>query len=340
MGYYIIRRLLISVVLLVVATFVCFALVNMMGDPLADYAAKQLQSAGTNPAAALQRIADARHKAGLDQPFLVRYFTWLGHFVTGNWGTTVNPGRGTEEVRPKIMHALWITTRLVLGAEVLAFIVGVLVGVVSAVRKYTWFDYVITTVTFLLFSTPIFAIAVLLKIAGINFNDYLRNSGHAAWLRTQSFPPGGFNGSFGNQVFQYTGTFLLPTLSLMAISFAAYSRFQRASMLETLNSDYVRTARAKGISNQQVIWKHAFRNALIPVVTVASINIGAVFSGAVVTETIFNWQGMGYILVTYVNRQEPYMLLGLTVVTAIFVILFNLLADIIYTFLDPRIRLD
>ena len=337
MGTYILRRILISVVLMIMATFLCFALVQMLGDPLADYAARQQQ---LNPNTAAVNIAAAYHRAGLDQPFLTRYWSWLTHFVRGDWGTTVNPGISPIEVRPKIMRALWITIRLVLVAEVLAFVIGVLVGVVSAVKRYSWFDYIITGITFLLFATPIFAIAVLLKIGGIRFNNFLQAHGHARWLYTSGYPLGGFGNTFGDSLFKYTGTYLLPTLSLMAISFATYSRFQRASMLETLSSDYVRTAKAKGISSSQVIWKHAFRNALIPVVTVASLNIGAVFSGAIITETVFGWQGMGYIIVQYVNTKEPYMILGFLFVTAVFVILFNLVADIVYTFLDPRIRLD
>ena len=337
MGSYIVRRILISVVLLLVATFVCFALVQMLGDPLEAYAERQRQ---INPNSAATNIAAAYSRAGLDQPFLTRYWHWLTAFVRGDWGTTVNPGLTPIEVRPKILSALWITTRLVLGAQLIAVIIGVLVGVVSAVKKYSWFDYVITAVTFLLFATPIFAIAVLLKIAGISFNNVLQNGGHARWLITSGYPIGGFKGSFLTQVYQYSGVYLLPTLCLMAISFANYSRFQRASMLDTLNSDYVRTAKAKGISNQAVIWKHAFRNALIPVVTVISLDVGAVFSGAIITETVFGWQGMGYVLVQYVNQKEPYMILAFVMVTAVFVILFNLIADIVYTILDPRIRLD
>ena len=126
----------------------------------------------------------------------------------------------------------------------------------------------------------------------------------------------------------------------MAISFALYARYQRSSMLDVLGSDYIRTAYAKGLTNQRVIWKHAFRNALIPLVTVGSLQVGAVFAGAIITETVFGWQGMGYILVQNVNRKEPYMILAWMMVVAVFVILFNLIADIAYTLLDPRIRLD
>jgi len=335
-GPYIIRRLLISVVLLIAATFLSFALVQMLGDPLAQYAARQLQD---NPDTAGINIAGAYHRAGLDQPFLERYWHWLSQFAAGDWGSTVNPGSSPLEVKPKVLHALWITTRLVLGAQLLSVVIGVLVGVVSAVKKYSWFDYIITAATFLLFATPIFAIAVLVKIGGISFNNHLQAGGHARWLITSGYPVNGFQGTFANQIYQYSGVYLMPTLCLMAISFANYSRFQRASMLDTLNSDYVRTAKAKGISNQAVIWRHAFRNALIPLVTVVSLDVGAVFSGAIITETVFGWQGMGYILVHYVNVKEPYMILALVMVTAVFIIIFNLIADLLYTVVDPRIRL-
>lgn len=334
---YILRRVLISIALLVVASFICFGLVQLLGDPIADWAEGQRQR---NPNGAESAIAAAYERAGLNKPFLTRYFDWLGNFLTGDWGTTVNPGRTPAEVQPIIMHSLGITVRLVLIATILSILLGMLIGVISAVRQYSIFDYALTGFSFLMFSMPLFCIAVILKIGGIKFNDWLVSIGGNRWLVTAGYPPGGFQGSFGEQIVQFTGVYLLPTLSLMAISFAQYSRFQRASMLEVLNADYVRTARAKGLNARKVIWKHAFRNALIPVVTIAALSLGAVFSGAIITETVFGWQGMGYQLVRYVHYKEPYMILAWMIVTAVFIILFNLIADIIYTVLDPRIRLD
>ena len=211
----------------------------------------------------------------------------------------------------------------------------------TAVKRYSWFDYIITAFSFLMFALPLFCLAVMLKIGGIQFNNVLQANGIrplAGHLRVTR--PADSPARFGNQVYQYIGVYLLPTLCLMAISFAVYARYQRSSMLDVLSSDYVRTARAKGISNKRVIWKHAFRNALIPVVTVGSLQIGTAFAGAIITETVFGWQGMGYILVQNVNRKEPYMILAFLMVTGVFIILFNLLADIAYTLLDPRIRLD
>jgi len=334
---FVIRRLLISVVLLLVVSFLCFALVQMLGDPIAEWAAGQRQR---NPGGADAAIAAAYQRAGLDTSFLTRYWTWLTGFVTGDWGTTVNPGQTAQAVEPKIMHSLWITVRLVLVAEVLAICLGSVVGVLTAVKRYSWFDYVITAFSFLMFALPLFCLAVILKIGGIQFNNFLQANNMDRWLVTSGYPPGGFTGNLFNQAYQYVGVYLLPTLCLMAISFAVYARYQRSSMLDVLSTDYVRTARAKGISNSRVIWKHAFRNALIPVVTVGSLQIGTAFAGAIITETVFGWQGMGYILVQNVTRKEPYMILAFLMVTGVFIILFNLLADIAYTLLDPRVRLD
>ncbi len=334
---YIVRRLASAVVLLLISSFVCFALVQALGDPIAEWAGGQRQR---NPNGAEAAIQAAYTRAGLDKPFLTRYFTWLVNFVQGDWGTTVNPGNTPVEVAPKILSASIITLRLILFATVLAIVVGMLTGVVTAARQNSALDYGVTGFSFLVFSMPIFSVGVLLKIAGINFNNVLQSLGLPRWLVTAGYPPGGFSGSPGELVFQFTGVYLLPTISLLLISFATYTRFQRASMLDVIASDYVRTARAKGLTKRRVLWVHAFRNALIPVVTVAALNIGSVISGAVITETVFGWQGMGQLLVTYVNRKEPYMILAFLMVTAVFVVLANLIADIAYSTIDPRIRLD
>lgn len=334
---YIVRRLAVSVLLLLVASFVCFALVQALGDPIAEWAGRQRQ---TNPGGSADAIAAAYQRAGLDRPFLSRYFSWLGNFVQGDWGTTVNPGTTPVDVKSKILHASVITLRLILFATILAIVVGMLTGVVTAVRQNSALDYGVTGFSFLVFSMPIFSVAVLLKLVGINLNNTLQSLGMPRWLVTAGYPPGGFSGGLGHRLFQFTGVYTLPTISLLLISFATYTRFQRASMLDIVSSDYVRTARAKGLTPRRVIWVHAFRNALIPVVTVAAINMGSVVSGAVITETVFGWQGMGALLVTYVNRKEPYMILAFLMVTAVFVILANLLADLAYSVIDPRIRLD
>jgi ABC-type dipeptide/oligopeptide/nickel transport system permease component len=329
---YIIRRVLISIPLLVAASFLCFGLTTFMGDPLGEW---KLQR--PRPPA---EVAAAEHRAGTDKPFLVRYKDWAVNFVQGDWGTNVGPGHGSADVRDKVSKAAWVSARLVIGAEIIALLIGVAIGVIGAVRQYSMFDYTATGFAFVMFSMPLFCLALMIKTVGIHFNDFLQENGFGRWIRTAGPPNGGFHGSIGDQIYQYTGAFILPTICLVMIQFAVYSRFQRASMLDTMNADYVRTAQAKGLSQSRVISRHAFRNALIPIVTVFALNFGATISGAIITETVFGWQGMGQLLVQAVNDKEPYMVLGFLMITGVFIIFANLLADVMYAVLDPRIRLD
>ncbi|MCE6994523.1 ABC transporter permease [Saccharothrix sp. S26] len=329
---YIIRRLLISIPLLIVASFLCFGLVNAMGDPLGEW---KLQKPRT-PA----EIAAAYERTGYNKPFMERYVDWAGDFVTGDWGESVVPGNAGKPVKEELLKAFGVTLRLILGAELIALLLGIVVGVIGAVRQYSIFDYTATGISFAMFSMPLFCVALVLKAGGIELNNWLESIGADRWIITAGPPGDGFGGSFGQQVFQYSGAYILPTISLVVIQFALYSRFQRASMLETLNADYVRTAQAKGISEARSIFRHAFRNALIPIITVSSLNIGAGFGGAVITETVFSWSGMGKFIVEAITKIEPYQVLGFMMLTAVFIIVFNLIADILYAFLDPRIRLD
>ena len=329
---YIIRRILISIPLLIVASFLCFLLTNAMGDPLGEW---KLQKPRT-PA----EISAAYERTGYNKPLIPRYVNWATNFVKGDWGQTVVPGNAGQEVKPQILKAFWISARLVVGAEIIALLIGMLVGVIGAVRQYSIFDYTVTGFAFTMFSMPLFCIALVLKYGGIQLNNWLESLGADRWIVTAGPPPGGFSGGIGEQIFQYTGAYVLPTICLVAIQFALYSRFQRASMLDVLNQDYVRTAQAKGISQARVVFRHAYRNALIPVATVASLNFGSLVGGAVITETVFGWSGMGRLLVQSIEGLEPYMVLGLMMVTAVFIVLFNLIADVLYAFLDPRIRLD
>ncbi|WP_084794696.1 ABC transporter permease [Actinokineospora bangkokensis] len=328
---YIIRRLLISIPILLIGSIAAFFMVAAAGNPVAELKAKP----NTTP----QQIADLEASLGLDKPIIVRYWDWLVNFLQGDWGQSIALGQAKVDVFDSVMRALWITARLVVGAEILALVLGVVVGVIAAVRQYSFFDYLATSSAFLMFSMPIVCVAVILKTYGIKLNDLLQSMGIDRWLNTVSPSSDTYSGDFGDFIFKYTGNYLLPTLSLTLISFAAYSRFQRASMLETLNSDYVRTAKAKGISSRRVIFRHAFRNALIPVSTLFSLNGAALFSGAVVTETVFSWKGMGDLLVKSVKTFDPYMLMGWLMVTATLVVIFNLVADVMYGILDPRIRL-
>ena len=329
---FVVRRLLIAIPLLIAASFLCFALTTAMGDPLGEW---KLQKPRTE-----SEIAAAYQRIGYDKPVLERYVDWADGFVVGDWKTTVTPGNGTVDVREEIGKAFWVTARLVIGAEIIAVLIGMMVGVIGAVRQYSLFDYAATGVAFTLFAMPLFCLAVLLKFGGIELNDWLESLGFGRWIVTAGPPVGGFTGGFFGQVYSYSGAYILPTLCLVAIQFALYSRFQRASMLDTLNADYVRTARAKGLSPRRVIFRHAYRNALIPVLTVFALNFGQIFGGAIITETVFGWRGIGFLTVDAITKKEPWLIQGVMMVTAIFIVLFTLIADVLYARLDPRIRLD
>jgi len=328
---YIVRRALISVGVLLVGSFLLYVMVAVSGDPLA--------ALKTRPGVTPEVVETTARSLGLDRPVLVRYTDWLGGLVTGDWGTSVALGQARAEVLPTVLRAFWVTIRLVVIAEVLALLLGCGVGAIAALRQYSVTDYAATTAAFVLFSMPVFCIAIILKTYGIEFNDVVTGLGGERWLTTAGPPEGGFTGGPGEVLFRFTGTYLLPTITLAAVSFAAYSRFQRASMLETLRSDYVRTARAKGLTETQVVVRHALRNALIPVTTYFALQFGTVFGGAIVTEQVFGWHGMGSLLVDSIRQYDPDMLMGWLIVTATIVIVFNLVADILYSYLDPRIRL-
>jgi peptide/nickel transport system permease protein len=511
MSAYVIRRLLISLVILLLASFLMFVLVTNAGDPLADLQADQ----SPNKEAKIQARIDALN---LDQPVPLRYLSWLSGAVQCfvpfggcDLGTAVNG----QEVTALVATALGSTLRLVLLATVLSIVLGVSVGILSALRQYSGFDYTITFLAFLFFSLPVFWVAVLLKqFLAIELNNWLSDptfswpfiigaalvvgltfaaimgggerkrqaialagAGLATaavllywsltgWWLNPSLGPllvgllaagvsvavtallsgldnrrvlatglitvvvgvvvslvgrpilvnptvfglfllgavvtvvgilaGWFLGgevdrqaavqvgvfsalavgafvfidyclanfanysdkvggrpvaTIGSETPNFSGNlwetvldqFLhlaLPTIAIMLISFATYSRYTRASMLETLKADYVRTARAKGLPERTVVVRHAFRNALIPVTTLAALDFGAVIGGAVITETVFGWKGMGQLFREGLDIPDPNQVMGFFLVVAISVIVFNLLADLSYAWLDPRIRLD
>ncbi|MFN8075983.1 MAG: ABC transporter permease [Kineosporiaceae bacterium] len=509
MFVFVVRRMVVSVFTLIVATALVYALVAISGDPLDDL--RQDQSPNR-----AQKIAARAAALHLDESIPQRYGRWAGGVakcvVPGqgcDLGTTV---RG-QEVRPLLTQAAGTTIKLVITATVLAILLGVSVGIASALRQYSGFDYTITFAAFLFYSLPIFWIAVLLKLyLGIQFNNWLADpviplpvalvlgavSGliwstliggdrrrrlitgavagvasvaalvylsasewfkypalqpplvivltfaaavgitflvaglkrrgvlYAAlatagvvavaefaldpvledpsWLtvlaigavllavgigagqvfggldRGQAARAGALTGfvgllwmlvdrslaavpdysdtvngrlisTIGSNTPNLEGDFwvrlldagshlILPTLSIMLISFATYSRFTRATMLEVMHADYVRTARAKGLTERTVVLRHAFRNALIPVATLAAYDFGAVISGAVISENVFGWQGMGSLFVTSLREVDPNPVMAFFIVTAVSIVVFNMLADIAYAYLDPRVRLS
>jgi peptide/nickel transport system permease protein len=321
---FIARRLLITIPLVLLSSVLVFLLVANAGDPLADLRTR-------NPPVSPQVIAEREHELLLDKPLPQRYATWLTNFVQGDMGKSV---RGVE-VRPLLWQRLKVTLRMVVLASVLAIVLAIGAGVLSAVKQYTVTDYSFTFLGFLFLSMPVFWLAALLKEYGaIRLNQLF---GEQVVYTVGAETPN-FSGTFMDRIANYAGHLILPTLALALISFAAWSRYQRATMLDVLGSDYIRLARAKGLSRSRVMVRHALRNALIPLVTVVAIDTGAIFGGAVITERVFSWQGMGALLIDSVNASDVNVLLAWLMVTSVIVVLFNLIADVLYAVLDPRIR--
>jgi peptide/nickel transport system permease protein len=321
---FIVRRLLIAIPLVLLSSVLVFLLVANSGDPLADLK-------GRNPPVPKQVIENREEQLGLNDPLPVRYATWLGNFVQGDFGKSI---RGVE-VRPLLMQRLRVTLRMVILASVLALVLAIGAGVLSAVKQYTPTDYTFTFLGFLFLSMPVFWLAALLKEYGaIRLN---RLFGEQVIYTVGAETPN-LTGSFGTRLADWAGHLVLPTIALALITFASWSRYQRATMLDVLGSDYIRLARAKGLSRRRVMTRHALRNALIPLVTVAAIDVGAIFGGAVITERVFAWQGMGALLVQGVETSDVNVLLAWLMVTSVIVVVFNLIADVLYAVLDPRIR--
>jgi peptide/nickel transport system permease protein len=321
---FIIRRVLITIPLVLLASVLVFLLVANSGDPLADLKGRQ-------PPVPPQVIEAREQQLNLDKPLAQRYWIWLTNFVQGDMGETI---RGVE-VRPLLWQRMKVTLRMVVLASIVAIVLAIGAGVLSAVKQYTVTDYTFTFAGFLFLSMPVFWLAALLKEYGaIRLNKLF---GKQVVFTVGAETPN-LTGSLGHRLADYAGHLFLPTIALVLISFAAWSRYQRATMLDVLGSDYIRLARAKGLSRSRVMTRHALRNALIPLVTVVAIDTAALFGGAVITERVFAWQGMGALLVQGVETSDVNILLAWLMVTSVLVVLFNLIADVLYAVLDPRIR--
>jgi peptide/nickel transport system permease protein len=328
MFFFTIRRILASVLVLLVSSFLVFALCAASFDPLAKYYTQ-------NPRPPESFFNNLRETLGLNDNFFVRYWNWLTGVLTGDFGETINGTPVADQLGGRIM----VTGRMILAAVLIAIILAIVVGVIGAVRQYKASDYAFTFLVYILIALPTFWFAALLKefVAG-GVNDLL---GSQVLYTIGEETPGLSLYASGWELWSdRLGHLILPTISLAALSFAAWSRFQRAAMLDVLGSDYMRLARAKGLTYRRTVVKHGLRNALIPLTTVVALGIGTLFGGAVITETVFVWHGMGeYLLSNGIEENDINVVLGWLLVSAIFVVLFNLIADILYAVLDPRIRL-
>jgi peptide/nickel transport system permease protein len=321
---YVVRRLLYSVVVLVAASFLVFTFVSVSGDPLA-----QLRITPNLSQQSVQNVIDRKH---LDDPVPVRYAYWVRDALTNEFGTTL---LGDRPILPDLWRGMKNTLQLVLIAEILAILVAVAIGVYSALRQYSVFDYTATTFSFVGLATPVFWLALMLQVAVVQVYE---KTGH------RLFPIAGLSsvdhGSGIAFVVDRVHHLVLPVIVLMVASVASYSRYMRASMLEVVNADYVRTARAKGLTEKRVTMKHAFRNALIPLVTLVALNFGSLLGGVIVVETVFSLDGMGLYFYNALLANDPYPVMAWLMVTATMIIVFNLVADIAYSLLDPRVRYE
>ncbi len=495
MFFFIVRRFLVSIPILLASTFLSFFLVTISGDPLAEYR----QSRDPNRE---QTMAQVRKLLELDVPFHERYFSWLTGLFRGDFGVN----RDGQDVWALLSQAMGTTFRLIILATIASILIGLVIGIITAVRQYSALDYTSTFAAFLFFSLPVFWLAVMLKEFGaIKLNNYLEQPGFSvigiivigvltgliaaglvggslqrravaflaagammvgllavldatdwitnpglsmpvvvalslggsvlaamiyaplssqqvvisslaasvvavvasitfsswiddmSWTRmflltiltlglgaavgaalggaidrrsairagmTSAFlvgvivsfdrfisawTPGrtiatigpktpNLDAPFWETMVDYAGHQILPSLALALIGFATFMRFTRSSMLDTLKSDYVRTAKAKGLPGTQVIMRHAFRTALIPVMTVVTISFAGIIEGAVITERVFAWKGMGSLFVEGLVDVDPYPVMGFLVITSVAIVLLNAVADIMYAYLDPRIR--
>ena len=317
---FILRRILYSIPVLVLATVLVFVFVRATTDPVARLRASR------DPLA----VSRERARLGLDRPLHTQYVNWAKDFVRGKWGQSFITRRSVStEIRAK----LWNTTQLIIWGILFSATIAIAVGVYSAYRQYSALDYTFTGLSFIGLSMPVFWFALMAIQFLVAEPKNLFN------LDQPIFYSVGKN-SATPQPFDYPRHLFLPVLTLSVQLVAGWSRYQRSSMLDVMSADYIRTARAKGVPGRTVLLKHGLRNALIPLTTVMALDIGALFGGLIITETIFAWPGMGRLFVDALLNGDTAIILPWLIVTAVFIILFNLLADVLYGILDPRIRLS
>ena len=298
------KRVLMLIPVLVGVSLIVFTLMQLSpGDPAMIILGAQ---------AAPEDIANLREEMGLNDPLVVQFFRFLFGMFTLDFGTSYKDGM---PVLTKLLEALPYTAQLTFSAVLLALIVGIPAGIISATKQYSIFDRFATVAALIGFSTPNFWLSIMLILV---FSVNLQ------WL-----PVSG------------TGTILhlvLPSIALGLQSAAVFTRMTRSSMLEVLNMDYIRTARAKGLSERVVILKHALKNALIPVITVVGLQIGLLFGGAILTETVFAWPGVGRLMIDSIRAKDTPVVQGGVIFTASIFVFINLLVDILYAYVDPRVK--
>lgn len=323
MGSFLVRRVLQMIPLLIGISILAFLIIKSApGDPTVIYIDPN------KPPPSAEDLARLRADLGLDQPLPIQYSRWLVNALQGDLGFSLS---GRQAVTKEIGDRLPATVLLGISSLIVALTLSIPVGVLSAVKRYTLLDYVITTLSFIGISMPGFFLALLLMQF---FAVQLR------WLPTSGIRDVREDYE-GIQAALDTGRHLiLPTVALATASLARWVRYQRSSVLEVLAQDYIRTARAKGVQERRVLSVHALRNALLPMVTLIGLSIPQIVSGSFIIEFVFGWPGLGLLGVNAALKRDFPVIMGVTMLSALFIVIGNFLADLAYQWVDPRIRYD
>lgn len=337
MFQYTIRRLLQAIPQLLIISFVLFTMLNATGDPVSALGGRQPPSA--------EDQARLRKALGLDRTLPEQYITWLiGNewyeldnrtnantrygILRGDFGVSLVERRPVTTV---ISSRMGNTLLLMVTAQIVIVVVALFIGVISAVRQYSAWDNIFTTFSFVFYSVPVFLMAFMLT--------YIFSFKFGQWGLPSLPATGIYDPRVGPTFAEIASHLILPVLTISLISIASYSRFIRATMLDVIRSDYMRTARSKGIAERRILFVHGFKNASLPFVTLLGLDLPFLFAGAIVTERIFAWPGMGWLFIQHLERNDYAVVMAILMLIAVLVVVFQLLTDIVYSVLDPRIRL-
>lgn len=319
---YALRRMLGAIPVLLLSTFLMFWLVSSVNDPIAEL---KITCPNCSPSA-YERLNDLYN---LDQPIPQRYLSWVGDVATGDLG--ISTSMGETPVSDIFWERVRNTMLISLPAAIIVIVFSALLSIYAALKQYSFGDYALSGFTYLGLAMPTFFFALLLQVFFTNLSWW------PAWTGTKPFWSGGLHlESFG----QFLSSATLPIVTLVIVSLASDTRFGRTAMLETRNSDFIRTARAKGVPERTIVLRHMLRAALIPMVTVWALTFGALLGGTVVTESVFAWPGVGRLLIAAAFDADVNVLMAGVLFIGVLAMLFNLLADLIYGWLDPRVRYD
>ena len=321
---YVLRRTLQAIPLLIGISVILYGILyNMPGGPLAPY----LQNPHITPA----DIERLKHNLGMDQPVPIQYVKWLWHVLTGDMGYSTS---NSEPVFQAIVERIPATLELMMTSFVFSVAIGVTAGIISAVYRYTFVDYFITTLAFFGQSMPVFWFALMMQLA-FAVHGIPLPFGYQIQL-----PSAGISSGDTFDLGDRLAHLVLPVIVLSLLQLALYSRFMRSSLLEVLGTDYMRTAAAKGLNFRTILFKHGLKNALIPVVTILALSLPGILAGAIITETIFAWPGTGRLFLNALNQSDIALLMGYLMMVAVLVVFCNLFADVLYAWLDPRVKYD